>query len=87
MTKTTQPHPAATAAEQAALRRMILVDVAIADATQAQTLAGRLAAEATTLRIRLERHARQGGMDERAFREAVEAAGALRAALQRAVAR
>ena len=77
-------HPAATADEQAALRRKLLRGVALADAAQAQTLAGQLAARATALRIRLERDADgRDPMDETAFRAAIEEACRLRAALQR----
>ena len=86
------PHPAtapaATADEQAAVRREMLRDVALADAAQAQTLAGQLAAYATALRIRLEGDA--GGrvlMDDDAFRAAVDEATALRVALQLALGR
>lgn len=86
MTTTTQP--AATAAEQAALRRALLRDVALADATQGQTLAGRLAVRATALRIRLEGDANgRVPMDDAAFRAAVDEAASLRAALQLAMVR
>lgn len=83
---TRAPHPAATIDEQAALRRELLRVVALADATQGQMLAGRLAVRATALRIRLEGDANgRVPMDDAAFRAAVDEAAALRAALQLAL--
>ncbi len=68
---------AATAVEQAEARRALLRGVGIEDAGEAQTLAGRLAARATAVRVALER----GEMDDAALDEAVARSRELRCLL------
>jgi hypothetical protein len=74
---TTWTRPAATAAEQAELRRRILRGELRADTTDAQVSAALLGARAAALRDRMER----GELDDAALVAAVQEAHALRCKL------
>ena len=70
--------PAATAAEQAAARRVLLRGVGIEDAGEAGSIAVRLAARAAAVRVTLER----GDLDGAALDEAVTQSRELRRQLE-----